>query len=431
MEGVERASRMVSRLPRRPTRYPSVAELVKRYQDYIPPQGVQELTKTALAPGIPVSESEQEGAVTTSYRPRVRSKQHYLSKKSSTSDFEQGYAANAAPRYINYARRPQGQVAGSSRIPGPYLPASFDSRPSSRRSSPDKRPMYSRVHSDSTVRVGRLSPPSGRPQPAGPFMPRSNRIRSVSRATMKEKAPSVRSTASGNKSTLRRQTRSGTIVSMMRHFERINRETERANRRYAVIRGKRARPVTFERAKLQILDSIKDVIKDESESSDSSEADDEGDDEDEAPEMEQKAGSGAAPVAMQPTPDANPEDGPIQQAEVVTTQPPSTSAEVQQEIDTQIVTVPEEPKPLPFTPSIPPSPAIFPSQIAASPPDLELGTERNSILKALSGFWPQPLPPVRQLEAEDPLSDPEHIFRDSSMVVRTDEPTSVIALALK
>jgi 1-phosphatidylinositol-3-phosphate 5-kinase len=32
---------------------------------------------------------------------------------------------------------------------------------------------------------------------------------------------------------------------------------------------------------------------------------------------------------------------------------------------------------------------------------------------------------------DDLIGDPEHIFRDSSMVVRTDEPTSIIALALK
>jgi len=62
--------------------------------------------------------------------------------------------------------------------------------------------------------------------------------------------------------------------------------------------------------------------------------------------------------------------------------------------------------------------------------DLDSGMERKSILKALSGFWPQQRMRA-ELDGEDPMSDPEHIFRDSSMVVRTDEPTSIIALALK
>jgi 1-phosphatidylinositol-3-phosphate 5-kinase len=74
------------------------------------------------------------------------------------------------------------------------------------------------------------------------------------------------------------------------------------------------------------------------------------------------------------------------------------------------------------------------------PSDLDIGSnvpepERLSILKALSGFWLQPPPQSRrrgcELEGDDIMSDPEHIFRDSSMVVRTDEPTSIIALALK
>ncbi len=322
LEGAERPSRIVSRLPRRPTHYPSVAELVKRYQDYLPPQGVEDLSKTALAPGIPVSESEQEGAVSTSYRPRARSKQYQLSKKSSTSDFEQGYAANAAPKYLNYSRRPSVAIGVSSRIPGPQMPAAVESHSSSRRSSPDKRPTYSRIHSESTVRAGRTSPPpfGGRAQPAGPFMPKaSSRMRSTSRATMKEKAPSVRQTSSqGGKNTLRRPTRSGTVVSnMTRHFERINRDNERSNRRYAVIRGKRARPVTLSRPKLEILESIKDMINDESESSDSSEADDDGGDDDEAPEPEQKPTSGTPSIILEPPTDAAQEAGPSQPADIV------------------------------------------------------------------------------------------------------------------
>ena len=84
---------------------------------------------------------------------------------------------------------------------------------------------------------------------------------------------------------MRRPTFTGNKVSnIAKHFERINKDTDKANRRYAVIRGRKARPVTTARAKAEILDSIKDAIKDESESSDSSEADDEGDDEDEAHE---------------------------------------------------------------------------------------------------------------------------------------------------
>jgi hypothetical protein len=54
----ERTSRPISRLPRRPTQHPSVAELVKKYQEFLPASGVSDLAKTALAPDLPESEPE-------------------------------------------------------------------------------------------------------------------------------------------------------------------------------------------------------------------------------------------------------------------------------------------------------------------------------------------------------------------------------------
>ncbi|KAF9020329.1 hypothetical protein BDZ89DRAFT_1138750 [Hymenopellis radicata] len=50
----------ISRLPRRAEPHPTVAELVRKYQDFLSPQGVQDLAKTAYAPRIIVSESDHE-----------------------------------------------------------------------------------------------------------------------------------------------------------------------------------------------------------------------------------------------------------------------------------------------------------------------------------------------------------------------------------
>ncbi|KAL4251514.1 1-phosphatidylinositol-3-phosphate 5-kinase [Abortiporus biennis] len=431
--GSEPGSRIVSRLPRRPTHYPSVAELVKKYQDYLPPEGVEDLTKTALAPGVPVSESEQEAVPTIAARPRIRTKHPhgFVRKKSSMSDFEQSYAANVAPKYLTH-RRPPGNL--SSKIPGPTS-SSFDSHPSSRRSSPDKRPSFSRLHSDSIVRPGRMSPPpSGRLQPAGPFVPKGNKGKAIGRGTVKDKPPSRPSSSAGPKGTVRRAPgQGGKVSNIAKHFERINKDNERANRRYAVIRGRRARPVATARAKVEILESIKDAIKDESESSDSSEADDEGDDEEDEP-----------PKVKKPTLDSSnvPEtlgDAIAQSeeshlpAEVVQMPPPSVNVEGSADDSISQPETPSIPSITSTPPSIPPSPAIVP-QITpqlSPPPELDIGagSERHSILKALSGFWPQPVQP-RHADTDDLMSDPEHIFRDSSMVVRTDEPTSIIALAL-
>ena len=417
---------LVSKLPRRASQQPSVAELVKRYQEYLPAQGVEDLAKTALAPTVPVSESEQEGMPVRYTRPRVRSKgrSQMLSKKSSISDFESSYAANIAPKYLTHTRRSLGQSAHNSRIPGPVAyPA--ESYSASRRTSPDKRPPVSRLPTDSTIR-GRVS--------SSGTIATKGRGKSITRSNAKDDKP--RAPRSTN---VRRPVGTGKVTNITKHFERINRENERANRRYAVIRGRRARPVATARAKVEILESIKDAINDEEETdgSDSSEADDEGGDEDDKHPVESIRGG--TPSALHATPSEIPSEPDVQtniqdrgqaSGEVVPApvfQPPQ---------DDQLLRPPTPMESQQQT-SLPSSPALLPlpTTPAASPPvELDLGSagpERVSILKTLAGLWPQQTQPSRFIDSDDPMSDPEHIFRDSSMVVRTDEPTSIIALALK
>jgi len=245
---------------------------------------------------------------------------------------------------------------------------------------------------------------------------------------VRTRAPLPGNSNSG-KSNFRRPTGGSKVQTITKHFERINRDNEKANRRYVVIRGKRARPVASARAKVEILESIKDAINDESESSDSSEADDEGDGSDNARRTAEKT----LPEPVQGTTHPEPEC-------VVPLPSPSPTPP-------PIVTPLEETHAPQVTSDSPPEPAMtYPSPVLpvskrenTSPllPDVELehgptSTERVSILKAISGLWIQQQSRNREaLDAEDPMNDPEHIFRDSSMVVRTDEPTSIIALALK
>ncbi|TFY71832.1 hypothetical protein EVG20_g1173 [Dentipellis fragilis] len=430
-----RQPKPVSRLPRRAAQPPSVAELVKKYQDFLPAHGMEELAKSALSPGLPMAESDQESIFPRQPRQPSRHKsKHIPARKASTSDFEQSYAANIAPRYLTH-RRPVRQASLSSRIPGP-ITSSLDSQEPSRQPSPEKRPS-TLVKNMDAPRTGRTSPP---PVPRGSILApgqKAPRPKSSRNPINKDKAPSRPTSSSGPKPTFRRASGApGSKVSnIAKHFERINRDTERANRRYAVIRGRRARPVASARAKVEVLDSVKDAIMDESESSDSSsEADDEGGDEDDTRKSSDKPSpesSGTLPsVVVQAEPEA------IVEA-------PST-ADVDLGKIEEGVPVPSTSDPLvavrDAVPSIPPSPllsAFFPPKEPMSPPpsDLDIGPgqERHSLLKALSGFWPQQYSQPRnrvEMEGDDPMTDPEHIFRDSSMVVRTDEPTSIIALAL-
>ncbi|KAH9858260.1 hypothetical protein C2E23DRAFT_880897 [Lenzites betulinus] len=418
-----------SKLPRRVSVYPSVAELVKKYQDYLPPQGVEDLTKTALAPGVPMSESEQESAPLV--RPRVRAKarqKQFLSKRGSVSDFESSYAANIAPKYLT--KRTLGQP--NSRIP---VVSSADSRNPSRRTSPDKRPSFSRMNTESTLRPGRSSPPPGRPGPSAP----NSRLRNKPslRLGPKDKMPPSRPPSMINgKSTFRKPLGPGSKVSnIAKHFERISKDNERANRRYAVIRGKRARPVASARAKVEVLDSIKDVIRDESDSSDSEDADNEGGGDNDIVQEEQSLPkSPRKKTDILPNADATVEPDVAQEGQPteqsVDAVPPTV------EDATQPTSAPQEIPVEDIPPSVISSPTLSPTAqngaVPMTPPPTDIDIGRPSILKALTGLWPQQSPSRNRMDVDldDPMADPEHIFRDSSMVVRTDEPTSIIALAL-
>ncbi|KAJ7492182.1 hypothetical protein FB451DRAFT_1217284 [Mycena latifolia] len=413
-----------SRLPRRSNNQLNVAELVRKYQDFLPPQGVHDLTKTAFPPRIVVSESEQEYTSPIRLAPRSKSRHRMPVRKQSTSDFEQGYAANIAPKYLTHSRRPP-QAAGS-RIPGP-VGSALQSEESSRRPSPEKR-FFSGKGKE--VRFGRASRPSSPPpkvvSAAAPANAKSGRPKPAGRP--RDKTPS-RTPGAGTKSTFRKPaTGPGSKVSnIAKHFERLGRDAERSKTRYAIIRGRRARPVASARAKVEILDSVKDAIKDESDSSDSSsEADDEGDGNVDEPKTVTELVQQSSPETEPLIPQVTVKTAPPLESFPATGDPPVATED------------PASRLPPPGPLSLPPSPFLssfkdHSNAFTPPPPDLDLanGTERNSILKALSGFWLQQPPTSRSpFESDDPMNDPEHIFRDSSMVVRTDEPTSIIALAL-
>jgi 1-phosphatidylinositol-3-phosphate 5-kinase len=422
----------VSRLPRRTTHPSSVANLVKKYQDFLPAQGVHDLAKTAFPPRIPISESDQEYSVPVIPR-NVHRKTRHPPKKSGTvtSDFESGYAANVAPRYLTRSRRSKG--LSTSRIPGPIL-SSTESHESSRRTSPDKRIVSGRAESGSSL--GRLSPaPGGR---ASSIATSSRSGRTKSRPTLSERDKMVTRPPlpTSNKSHRRTPGPGSKVSNIAKHFERMSRDSERTNRRYSVIRGRRARPVATARAKVEVLHSVKDAVKDdESESPDSSsEADDEGDGNDER-RMEEPTPENSSPNASTTLPQVTVESAPDTQVASPPNIEHTVTPETQNISEPPTVGVSEE-NPEHQT-SIPPSPFLNSVQSPSfTPPhDIDIamaGTQSTSLLKTLGLWLNQPQPRHRsEVDIDDPMIDPEHIFRDSSMVVRTDEPTSIIALALK
>lgn len=412
-----------SRLPRRQVKHPSVAELVKKYSEYLPPQGVEELAKTALSPHLDTAESEQESATRRPKPPSGRNRlKRSLARKPSTSDFESSYAANVAPRYLTHSRRHARQPSLSSRIPEPVYSSNYTSR----QQSPEKY----LVSADSDAGT--------KPSLQGKGLASSVVGRSATqrqgRNIGKDRAqPRAASGTIGKGLAARRGVAppGNRVTSIARHFERISKDSDRANRRYAVIRGRRARPVASSLATVEVLDSVKDAIQDESESSDSSEADDEGGDEEDtrkSPDKDKTCAEASGIVPTQRT-DQLKDSVPAQPPESNVSPSPGNSQGVSSESPlisrrSTLISGPSSPS---LSSSIDPRVPI-PSPLY----DLDFGApghERHSFLKALSGFWPQNVP--HRDETDDPIRDPEHIFRDSSMVVRTDEPTSIIALALR
>ena len=399
---------------------------MKKYSEFLPPQGVEELAKTALPPHLDTAESEQESATRWPKHQPGRSRlKRSLARRPSTSDFESSYAANVAPRYLTHSRRQTRQPSLSSRIPGP----ANSSNHASRQRSPEK-PLIP-ADSDAATKIslqgkGLASSLVGR-----------NTTPKPGRNLGKDRAQPRSASANLGKglATRRGVAPPGSRVSnIARHFERINKETDRTNRRFAVIRGRRARPVASSLATVEVLESVKDAIQDESESSDSSEADDEGGDDDDTQKSSDKVSPEASGTLLTQGTDGEPKDSlPAELPEPNVPPSPGNSQGVSSEspltsrTDTLIS--------VPSSPSL--SSTTFPKVPIPSPLyDLEYGApgqERNSFLRALSGFWPQNVPHHSRAddETDDPIRDPEHIFRDSSMVVRTDEPTSIIALALK
>ncbi len=413
-----------SRLPRRQIKRPSVAELVKKYSEFLPSQGVEELAKTALSPHLDTAESEQDSAAPwpkpLAGRNRLR---RPVERRTSASDFESSYAANAASRYLTHSRRTTRRVSQSSRIPGPVTSSNYTSR----QHSPEKPVLSfdSDVATKTGVAKGFVPGVLGRgvtPKLSRNLGKDKSQLRSVS--TVSKTIAARRGAPPGNR-----------VSNIAKHFERINKDNERANRRYAVIRGRRARPVASSRAKVEVLDSVKDAIQDESESSDSSsEADDEGGDDEDTNKLPDKV----SPEASGTLPTHSAGEEPKDPTPVRSSEPNAAPSSIGSPGITSESPLSSRRDTLT---SAPPSPYLLSTADTKAPAptplyDFDLGPpgqERNSLLRALSGFWPQNIPHRNRAddEADDPRYDPEHIFRDSSMVVRTDEPTSIIALALK
>ncbi|KZV78621.1 hypothetical protein EXIGLDRAFT_633621, partial [Exidia glandulosa HHB12029] len=439
----------LSRLPKRTNAHPTVAELVKRYQEVLP-SGEYTNPRQSVIIGqgaLSAYESDRDA----DQRPRIthrKAKGKGTQRRDSSADFDNGYAANIGTKYLASERKVP--AAPAVLAPGPRRMAhtgafsSSESRGPSRRTSPDKRAALGR--SGIPAPVARLEASTS----AAPRIPSAQ----APTKSSKNKQKSPRPPSMMGRSTMRKApaTPGSKVSNLARQFERINKDNERANKRLTILRGKKARPVATARAKVEVFSNIEDAIRDMSDSSDSSsEADDEDDghgeghaDDDTKPTSEQNDAIIPPVVVNEPSPKATPQEV---QPEPLPETPVAGPVHLP---DTKTATDVEEASPskrehpqlsldLPPYPPSPVLPPFFSDGRSTSPPasDIETtpGNERHSFMRALSGFWPPPLVGTpasgRRMRLDGGGDvDPVYIFRGSSIVVRTDEPTSIIAFTL-
>ncbi|CAE6447859.1 unnamed protein product, partial [Rhizoctonia solani] len=447
----------VSRLPRRTRPHPNVSDLVRQFQAVLPENfangaiGYGPLARTSL-----LSDSEHDSEAQPRRargRPKVTVNRSKLQSRSHTfgSDFERSYAVNVAPRQTQNI-----DEAGPSRIPAPIqpiVPPAIQSGRSSPTHSmfdvPPKRPMISRTTTGSTIKnvnIAALEPLAGaRKTSLNPAKPPKGKtparnpphdlsgIRNTG-STMSSRQGTRRVTGSGNTGSK--------VATQVRQFERLTKENERANRRYAIIRGRRARPVVTAKPKVEIFNDYKDALRDdESESSDSSS---EADDEDEGEEDPNKLRVDTLDPIMSvsdltahsmilPEPVPAPRDpAPGQQVNDA-----NVSEKRNEHAETKLQVYPD--RAMDFTPesSLPSSPLIRPrdsglSQGNYSEAEMSASGDRRSFFYRMS-YAAMSRMQAREYTAMNlsyPAAPTDHVFAESYITVREDEPTSIIALTL-
>ncbi|GAA5897193.1 hypothetical protein JCM6882_001813 [Rhodosporidiobolus microsporus] len=324
------------------------------------------------------------------------------------------------------------------------------SRPASRPNSPTaiRPPLKSYSSSRSTIkgksaRAAALSESSDAGRPLQPTIARSSNL--------------MRPTASSaNEVTSRRIVSTGTgrhVSNMRRHWDNLAAD---AQKKQAM--RKRARPIITSQPTLQVFDNIRDAIKEDSEdehespssASDSDGADDEFDDEQEAPDRDDEGINGDLKTSLALTRETTlrPSDPPPRLPEQAAATSSMSDALVRSisvaalEPNAMLPPLSIPPPPHPHEhlsrsvepsdseyPSVPPSPLMADSFTFPRMSDAESsGAERKSIFNAFSSLWTYRNGDFSPLAY--PTMPTEHVYADNPVVLRDDEPTSIIAHAL-
>ncbi|ORY91449.1 hypothetical protein BCR35DRAFT_274133 [Leucosporidium creatinivorum] len=243
------------------------------------------------------------------------------------------------------------------------------------------------------------------------------------------------------------------VSTIANHFNKLSRDNERERqRKLTLFRGKRARPVAIAHPTIQVFDNVKDAAKEDSDE-DEGQSSDGADDEDDDEHEEDSEGDDDGKDSRSRSPDRRARVEPsttstkesftydatapaISMADALarptlqSVAPDEAAATVNAEDMPKVEISEADATSEADAPSVPPSPLLN-EGFATLPRTSEgesSGNERGSIIKAISSLWAYRGGDFTPLEY--PLAAGEHIFADNPILVREDEPSSILAFAL-
>lgn len=227
------------------------------------------------------------------------------------------------------------------------------------------------------------------------------------------------------------------VSNLAKHFEQLSREFEKERikerrQRAATNRQSRVYPIASSRPVVEVYKNVHDAVEEKDHSDESSILDEKGEDPSTSlPESSETAGTADTPTGLAQTiPPVNGEGYHRGDTTAETTEgesePPDTrttfseTEEEHSDIEKSLlddIKIPESPEDL----------------VKMTPEDIDLKelpkNERTSLMKMLTTFWAE-----RSSSGWNPLDYPlntsDHIFADSNIIIREDEPSSLIAVAL-
>ncbi|PWN19696.1 hypothetical protein BCV69DRAFT_300006 [Microstroma glucosiphilum] len=219
----------------------------------------------------------------------------------------------------------------------------------------------------------------------------------------------------------------GRVSTIARHFDRINRNAEKERekqRRALVLRARRALPIAASSARIAEYTSVSAAVE-----SDESSSEEDGDDDDEA---ESSSRSNGEEADSETEPDAMDRAGRSVGASLdggpkaVDTDDPSTVSAVA--LGGVPPTAPASEQAVKAAGKLLAS-ELRDKEVPTTPSGEASNLERGSLLKTISSFWASRAGIALPL-LEYPLSAEQHLFADSPLLLREDEPSSTIAFTL-